>query len=79
LRASSVRLSVSAAPRKVVLIFLRLPPRIDERAEQLRRQRAKVEPNGQTNSEQRQDIAGTSDRQGGGRARTTISHAPSRL
>ncbi len=35
---------------------------MDERAEQLRYQRTKAEPDGQANSEQRQDIAGTSDR-----------------
>jgi hypothetical protein len=78
LRASSAQLSVSAVPWKVVLIVPRLPPPIDERTEYLRCQHAKAEPDGQTNGEQRQDIAGASDRQGG-RARTTISHAPSRL
>jgi hypothetical protein len=52
---------VPAVPWKVV-------PSIDERAEQLRRQRSKAEPDGQTDSEQHQDIAGTSD------SRAAVAH-----
>ena len=53
-----------------------LPRLPSPRVEQLRRQRAKAEPDGQTNSEQRQDICGHLRQKGGGCARAAISHAP---
>ena len=39
-----------------------MPPATDERAEQLRRQRANAEPHGQNERDPRQDIAGASDK-----------------
>ena len=61
----------------VVLVPVPARP-TDERAEQLRRQHANVEPDSQTNGEQHQDIAGTSDgRTAGSRWGCPITRADS--
>jgi hypothetical protein len=61
----------------VVLVPVPARP-TDERAEQLRGQHANVEPDSQTNGEQRQDIAGTSDGRTAGSRWVALSHAPIR-